>query len=107
MLLFVFIIYIEVFLFVLFYLGRQVGRGLGFGLPKCWRIVTLQGGRIEVESNRPTGLCVRVIWPAAVGGTPGGGGGAALQTGNAAGSGGMTTKIRIGFAGITVVTDHC
>ncbi len=53
-------------LFDPFYSGRQAGRGLGFGLPKCWRIVTLQGGRIEVESNRPTGLCVRVIWPAAV-----------------------------------------
>lgn len=56
-------------LFDPFYSGRQAGRGLGFGLPKCWRIVTLQGGRIEVEPNNPTGsagpsgLCVRVTWP--------------------------------------------
>ncbi len=50
-------------LFDPFYSGRQAGRGLGFGLPKCWRIVTLQGGRIEVERNEPTGLCFRVTWP--------------------------------------------
>ena len=52
-------------LFDPFFSGRQAGRGLGFGLPKCWRIVTLHGGRIEVEPNEPTGLCVRVFWPRA------------------------------------------
>ncbi|HCK52298.1 MAG TPA: hypothetical protein DIC23_03705 [Planctomycetaceae bacterium] len=50
-------------LFDPFFSGRQAGRGLGFGLPKCWRIVNLQGGRIEVEPNEPSGLCVRVSWP--------------------------------------------
>ena len=34
-----------------FYSGREAGRGLGFGLSKCWRIVTMHGGRIEVESQ--------------------------------------------------------
>jgi signal transduction histidine kinase len=36
-------------LFDPFYSGRQAGRGLGFGLSKCWRIVTEHGGRIEVD----------------------------------------------------------
>ena len=54
-------------LFDPFYSGRQAGRGLGFGLPKCWRIVTLHGGRITVEPLEPTGLCVRVHWPIAAG----------------------------------------
>jgi signal transduction histidine kinase len=40
-------------LFDPFYSGRPAGRGLGFGLSKCWRIVTLHGGRIEVESAPP------------------------------------------------------
>lgn len=34
-----------------FYSGREAGRGLGFGLPKCWRVVQLHGGRIEVTSK--------------------------------------------------------
>ena len=46
-----------------FYSGRQAGRGLGFGLSKCWRIIQQHGGRIEIESA-PTGpTLVRVIWP--------------------------------------------
>jgi signal transduction histidine kinase len=32
-----------------FFSGREAGRGLGFGLSKCWRIVTDYGGRIVVE----------------------------------------------------------
>jgi signal transduction histidine kinase len=49
-------------LFDPFYSGRQAGRGLGFGLCKCWRIVSNHGGRIEVEAHdgRTT---FRVIWP--------------------------------------------
>ncbi len=34
-----------------FFSGRQAGRGLGFGLPKCWRIVTAAGGRIELLAD--------------------------------------------------------
>ena len=35
-------------LFDPFYSGRQAGRGLGFGLSKCWRIVSNHGGTIDV-----------------------------------------------------------
>lgn len=38
-------------LFDPFYSGREAGRGLGLGLSKCWRIVTLHGGHIEVRSE--------------------------------------------------------
>jgi len=32
-----------------YYSGRQAGRGLGFGLPKTWRIMQLLGGSIRYE----------------------------------------------------------
>lgn len=35
-------------LFDPFFSGREAGRGLGFGLSKCWRIVAEHGGQIEV-----------------------------------------------------------
>lgn len=35
-------------LFDPFYSGREAGRGLGFGLSKCWRIVTDHGGEVQV-----------------------------------------------------------
>ena len=47
-----------------FYSGRQAGRGLGFGLPKCWRILNQHGGRIEIASVAGTTI-VRSEWPAA------------------------------------------
>lgn len=50
-------------LFDPFYSGRQAGRGLGFGLPKCWRIVTLHGGRIRPEET--DGFAIVVEWPLA------------------------------------------
>ncbi|SFH86867.1 sensor histidine kinase [Planctomicrobium piriforme] len=34
-----------------FYSGRQAGRGLGFGLSKCWRIVEQHGGVMELTTN--------------------------------------------------------
>jgi hypothetical protein len=37
-------------LFDPFYSGREAGRGLGFGLSKCWRIVTDHGGRVVVNN---------------------------------------------------------
>ena len=52
-------------LFDPFYSGRQAGRGLGFGLPKCWRIVSLHGGTISCESGA-TGTVFRVFWPSVV-----------------------------------------
>jgi len=36
-------------IFVPYYSGRQAGRGLGFGLPKAWRIMQLLGGTIRDE----------------------------------------------------------
>lgn len=36
-------------LFDPFFSGREAGRGLGFGLSKCWRIVTDHGGDVRVE----------------------------------------------------------
>ncbi len=47
-----------------FFSARQAGRGLGFGLPKSWRIVTGHGGRIAITSPaNPT--VVSVWWPLA------------------------------------------
>jgi hypothetical protein len=38
-------------LFDPFYSGREAGRGLGFGLAKCWRIAELHAGEIRVASD--------------------------------------------------------
>ncbi|TXT21941.1 MAG: ATP-binding region ATPase domain-containing protein [Planctomycetota bacterium] len=51
-------------LFDPFFSGRQAGRGLGFGLCKCWRIVERHGGRIDCESSSENGTTFRVTWPA-------------------------------------------
>ena len=50
-------------LFDPFFSGRQAGRGLGFGLCKCWRIVQRHGGQIACESSVQTGTTFRVTWP--------------------------------------------
>ncbi len=47
-----------------FYSGREAGRGLGFGLSKCWRIVTMHGGRVEVESSPGRGARFTISLPA-------------------------------------------
>jgi signal transduction histidine kinase len=44
-----------------FFSGRAAGRGIGFGLCKCWRIVTNHGGAIEVESTPGTGTVFRIV----------------------------------------------
>jgi signal transduction histidine kinase len=41
-----------------FYSGREAGRGLGFGLPKCWAIMKQHGGAIAVESEVGKGTAV-------------------------------------------------
>ncbi len=38
-------------LFEPFFSGREAGRGLGFGLSKCWRIVTEHGGRVTAAEG--------------------------------------------------------
>src|SRR5438876_1143547 len=38
-------------LFDPFFSGRPAGRGLGVGLAKCWRIVQLHEGSIDVEGR--------------------------------------------------------
>jgi signal transduction histidine kinase len=39
-----------------FYSGREAGRGLGFGLSKCWRIVTAHGGEVSLaDGSQPGG----------------------------------------------------
>jgi signal transduction histidine kinase len=50
-------------LFDPFYSGREAGRGLGFGLSKCWRIVTLHGGRVDVEPRPGGGTRFRIVLP--------------------------------------------
>ena len=50
-------------LFDPFYSGRDAGRGLGFGLCKCWRIVSGHGGTIEVDSVPHVATTFRVVWP--------------------------------------------
>ena len=54
----------EEHLFDPFYSARQAGRGLGFGLSKCWRILALHGGTIEAESNIDCGVTFHLVWPA-------------------------------------------
>lgn len=51
-------------LFDPFYAGKQAGRGLGFGLSKCWRIVSNHGGRIQVDSTPGKETTFTVYWPA-------------------------------------------
>jgi signal transduction histidine kinase len=47
-----------------FFSGREAGRGLGFGLTKCWRIVTTQGGQIAVASTPHAGTTFTITLPA-------------------------------------------
>ena len=48
-------------LFDPYFSGREAGRGLGLGLSKCWRIVDLHGGSIEVESRAGEGAEFRLV----------------------------------------------
>jgi signal transduction histidine kinase len=46
-----------------FYSSRQAGRGLGLGLSKCWRIVGLHHGWIEVQSEPGQGSRFTITLP--------------------------------------------
>ena len=48
-----------------FFSGREAGRGIGFGLSKCWRIVTDHGGSIVVDSQFGSGATFTVLLPRA------------------------------------------
>lgn len=46
-----------------FYSGREAGRGLGFGLSKCWRIVTEHGGSVRCLDAGPPGATFEIELP--------------------------------------------
>jgi len=46
-----------------FYSGREAGRGLGFGLSKCWRIVTDHGGQVIVGQSARQGAEISMLLP--------------------------------------------
>jgi hypothetical protein len=46
-----------------FYSGREAGRGLGFGLSKCWRIVTDHGGQVVVQRPAGGGAQIEILLP--------------------------------------------
>jgi signal transduction histidine kinase len=50
-------------LFDPFYSGREAGRGLGFGLSKCWRIITDHGGSIVVDDSANPGARITLRLP--------------------------------------------
>ncbi len=52
-------------LFDPFYSGREAGRGLGFGLSKCWRIARLHGGQVDVSCPNAGGATFTITVPAA------------------------------------------
>lgn len=54
---------VRLHLFDPFYSGREAGRGLGFGLSKAWRIITLHGGAIEVETPPDGGAIFKITLP--------------------------------------------
>ena len=50
-----------------FFSGREAGRGLGFGLAKCWRIVTDHGGDVSVGGQPAGGAVFTIRLPLAIG----------------------------------------
>jgi signal transduction histidine kinase len=46
-----------------FFSGREAGRGLGFGLSKCWRIVTDHGGQVVVNNLADAGAEISIQLP--------------------------------------------
>ena len=55
-------------LFDPFFSGRQAGRGLGFGLARCWQILRQHGGWIDVTvDGGEDGFGIQAVWPLARG----------------------------------------
>jgi len=48
-----------------FFSGREAGRGLGFGLSKCWRIVNDHGGQMVVHRSSAGGVEICIQLPLA------------------------------------------
>ncbi|MFM9058253.1 MAG: sensor histidine kinase [Planctomycetaceae bacterium] len=48
-----------------FFSGREAGRGIGLGLPKAWRLIEANGGRITVDSGPGRGTRVSLLLPLA------------------------------------------
>jgi signal transduction histidine kinase len=46
-----------------FFSGREAGRGLGFGLSKCWRIVTDHEGQVVVRRPPACGAEISILLP--------------------------------------------
>ncbi len=46
-----------------FFSGREAGRGLGFGLSKAWRIITLHSGQIVVQNEPGLGASFTIMLP--------------------------------------------
>jgi signal transduction histidine kinase len=46
-----------------FFSGREAGRGIGLGLPKAWRLVEINGGRLVIDSTPPRGTRIVVLLP--------------------------------------------
>ena len=46
-----------------FFSGREAGRGAGLGLPKAWRLIALNGGRVLLESRPSQGTRVTILLP--------------------------------------------
>lgn len=46
-----------------FFSGREAGRGLGFGLSKCWRIVTEHGGTVTAAGGEGGGAVFAIELP--------------------------------------------
>jgi signal transduction histidine kinase len=49
-----------------FFSGREAGRGLGFGLSKAWRLITLHGGTIEVRETPGGGATFVIALPSSI-----------------------------------------
>ena len=56
-----------------FYSGYEAGRHRGLGLPKAYRVVQANGGRMTLESSPGQGTTVRVTFPIAAESPPAGG----------------------------------